>query len=301
MRGLLGNSYAKILINDVPIKPFVVNGMLIGAQLPIREAERIEVIYGPAATLYGADASAGVINIILKEKERPVYVQSDMGFGALGFENLDVMFSGKIGKNQHVITLQAFGSYTAMRDRNIKYDLDSLYNPNIYQRILRPLSAEVSYINRPNYVGTDSVPLLGELPHESNSLGLTMRYRDLELSFFRFSRQDHSSLGLSPYAVSYANPLNFFGENINSIRLRFQKPMKRLNLRTGLHLLTYNTNDRSSYSYVVPLINFVQQSALIGNSNADSLSEVIDNRYFSRSRFSSANSTEIHGEALLNY
>ncbi|MFT4568451.1 MAG: outer membrane receptor for ferrienterochelin and colicin [Saprospiraceae bacterium] len=32
MRGLQGNSYAKILINDVPIKPFVVPGMPIGAQ-----------------------------------------------------------------------------------------------------------------------------------------------------------------------------------------------------------------------------------------------------------------------------
>lgn len=301
MRGLLGNSYAKILINDVPIKPFLVNGMPIGAQLPIREAERIEIIYGPAATLYGADASAGVINIILKEKERPVYVQSDMGFGVLGFENLDMMFSGKIGKNKNVITLTAFGSYTALADRNIKYGLDSVYNPNIYQRILQPLSTEVPYVNRSNYVGNDSVPFLGELPHESNSLGLTMQYRDWELSFFRFARQDHSSLGLSPYAVSYANPLNFFGENINSIRLTFKKPLKRFNLKTGLHLLTYNTNDRSSYSYVVPLINYIQQSALEGNPDADSLGQVIDNRYFSRSRFSAANSLEAHAEALLNF
>ena len=40
MRGLLGNAYAKILINDLPIKPFLVSGMPIGAQLPIREAYR---------------------------------------------------------------------------------------------------------------------------------------------------------------------------------------------------------------------------------------------------------------------
>ena len=51
MRGLYGNTYAKILINDVPIRPSVVGGMPIGSQLPIRQAERIEVIYGPAATL----------------------------------------------------------------------------------------------------------------------------------------------------------------------------------------------------------------------------------------------------------
>ena len=131
MRGLLGNTYAKILVNDMPVKPFGVRGMPIGAQLPIREAERIEVIYGPAATIYGADASAGIINIILKESERPIYVQADLGFGGDGFENLDIMFSGKMGKDKKVLKFQVFGSYTAFNDRKIKYDTSTLYNPSI--------------------------------------------------------------------------------------------------------------------------------------------------------------------------
>ena len=85
MRGLSGNSFAKILINDVPIKPSAAGGMPIGAQLPIRQAERIEILYGPAATIYGADASAGVINIILKETERPLFTQADLRSGASGY------------------------------------------------------------------------------------------------------------------------------------------------------------------------------------------------------------------------
>ena len=44
-----------------PVRPSVVGAMPIGSQLPIRQAERIEVIYGPAATIYGADAASGVI------------------------------------------------------------------------------------------------------------------------------------------------------------------------------------------------------------------------------------------------
>jgi len=46
MRGLLGNTYTKILVNDIPVKPSFIASMPIGAQLPIREAERIEIIYG---------------------------------------------------------------------------------------------------------------------------------------------------------------------------------------------------------------------------------------------------------------
>ena len=90
MRGLIGNQNTKILINDVPIKPAFLLGMPIGAQLPIRQAERIEIIFGPAAALYGTDASAGVINIILRESERPVFVSADLSFGIEGYKGINL-------------------------------------------------------------------------------------------------------------------------------------------------------------------------------------------------------------------
>ena len=72
LRGLIGNSYTKILVNNQPVKPSVITGMPIESQLPVRQAERIEVIYGPASAIYGADATAGVINIITREPKNSV-------------------------------------------------------------------------------------------------------------------------------------------------------------------------------------------------------------------------------------
>ncbi len=46
MRGQIGNEYTKILINNVPIQPAVKGGIAIGSQLPIAQAERIEIVYG---------------------------------------------------------------------------------------------------------------------------------------------------------------------------------------------------------------------------------------------------------------
>lgn len=303
MRGLLGNTYAKILINDMPVKPFLVSGMPIGAQLPIREAERIEVIYGPAATIYGIDASAGIINIILKDSERPVYIQSDLGFGGDGFKNLDIMFSGKMGKDKKVLKFQLFGNFTTFDDRRIKYDLDSLYNPIIYQTLLEP--ENFSYLDRPNYRGTAEDPQLGELPHLSSALGIDLRYRNWQFSIQRYYRRDHSSIGLSPYAVSYANPLNFFGEDITSIHLNFSKTKNRFHLKTSLSVLGYETDNNSSYSYVIPFFNFIHQviaTEIAGNEQQlDSLRQAIDDLYFSGNRFSSALSGELALEALMNY
>ena len=74
MRGLFGNYYVKILVDDLPMQPSATSGMPIGAQLPIQQAERIAVLYGPAAAMYGADAMGGVLNILTHE---PQYSSAD--------------------------------------------------------------------------------------------------------------------------------------------------------------------------------------------------------------------------------
>ena len=58
-RGLWGNSYSKILLNGMPISPSVTSGMPINEMLYLKHAESIEVVYGPASAVYGADAFAG--------------------------------------------------------------------------------------------------------------------------------------------------------------------------------------------------------------------------------------------------
>jgi len=312
MRGLHGNTYAKILINDIPIKPFVTKGMPIGPQIPIREAERIEIIYGPAATLYGADASAGVINIILKKTDRPVYVQSDLGFGSNRFKNLDIMFAGKMGKDKRVLSFSVYGNFTTQDDRRVKYDIDSLYNPDRYEEVLDVDETDgFTYTKRPNYRGSKSAPLLGTLPHFSNMLGVDLKYRNFQLKIHQMYRRDHSSIGLSPYAVSYANPLNYFGERINVFNLNYEKMAKRYRFKISFGTLNYQTDKRSSYSYVLPMVNFLQQ--VLADSyieyydyetyqqQIDSMRQVIDEAYFSGSRYSSANSLEGNLELLFGF
>ncbi|MFN5238810.1 MAG: TonB-dependent receptor, partial [Bacteroidota bacterium] len=110
VRGVSGNQYMKILINDVPIKAAVAPGMSIGAQLPVRQAKRIEVVYGPSGPTYGEEACAGVINIILKETERPVYTQADLSFGRFNYNSLDLMFGGKLGRDRNIFRYSIYGS-----------------------------------------------------------------------------------------------------------------------------------------------------------------------------------------------
>ena len=307
MRGLIGNAHTKILINGNPIKPSVVRGMPIGAQLPIQQADRIEVIYGPAATLYGADASAGIINIIIEETERPVFAQANLKVGAQRFMNLDITFGGKLYKDKNTLRYIFYGSYTFLNDHNI-YNYDSLYLPESYDDVL----LEPRTIS--NYVGDDfGNPLFTNMPHQSRMIGMNLKYRVLNFSASIHSRRDHSSLGLNPTAVAYANPLNFTGERIVSMNLSAAKTYKKFSYQAKASYLQYFMDNQSSTTFVNNLqYQRLTQSTLVNlqfenpgtefdTTRYNALNQEYFDRYFSGSRYSFAESHDISLDLSFNF
>lgn len=298
LRGLLGNSHMKILLNDNPIKPSIVKGMPLGAQLPIRQAERIEIVYGPAAVLYGADASVGVINIITKESERPIYAQADLSVGSQGFSSIDVMFGGKLGKNNHVLRYNVYGSNTVMNTRNIFYDTEELYNPSLYTS--QP-GIDTNYVNNPNYIGTAFNPEIGSTPHLSRLVGFQLDYKALSFSGQGMYRRDHSSIGLNPLAVSYSDPGNFIGENTFKFILSFQKDYKHWGLKTNVNYLRYSMDNNSSYTYIEDKLAKALNRFTSNIPNAmvrDSIRKLIREEYFSDTRYTYALSNDTRLEQL---
>jgi len=296
MRGLYGNTYAKILINDVPIRPSAVGAMPIGSQLPIRQAERIEVIYGPAATLYGPDAAAGVINIILKDSEYPTFVQADIEVGRKDLTRLSALFGGKFSIGKRIVKIRMFGGYTSFTDRLIKYDTSTLYNPQTYENFLNLENQDqLQYEERPNYRGETGQAALSRLPHLSSYVGFTAQIGAFELSTQRLFRNDHSSLGLNPYAVSYADPQSLIGEEILTTSLAFKQSYSNWNFTIKLNSLRNSINPLSSYKYVIPLFGTFSNAyalGLFGQVDIDpsiNIPEAIDSLFLSGSRYVSSN------------
>jgi outer membrane receptor protein involved in Fe transport len=61
-----------LLVDGVEDNDLASSTAWISRQFPLSNVERIEVVYGPASTMYGANAFAGVINVITKDPEQLV-------------------------------------------------------------------------------------------------------------------------------------------------------------------------------------------------------------------------------------
>jgi len=301
MRGLLGNGYTKILVNDLPVKPIVVSGMPIGAQLPIKEAERIEIIFGPGASIYGADASAGVINIITSQTERPIYAQADLSIGSNDYTHLSALFGGKIGKGKRILKFTMYGSSTEFNDRNIPTNDPQIFSADVYDVV-----GDTSYLNNPNFTGNQTAIFVNDLPHASKSLGIQLNYRSLNFSFIKMYRRDHSALGQNPHAVAYSDPATFTGETINTVNFGFSKRKLKWGMSTNLTYVGYKMDQASSTLYVdnslSQFLNFYVNTALESFPMVrDSVLNDNFDRFFSGRRYQYAASDEFRLEQLLNF
>lgn len=61
------NPQVLLLLNGVPVQSFIQGGRPTLFRMPVTSIERVEVIRGPGSAIYGADAYAGVINVITKD------------------------------------------------------------------------------------------------------------------------------------------------------------------------------------------------------------------------------------------
>ncbi|MCB9353405.1 MAG: TonB-dependent receptor [Lewinellaceae bacterium] len=306
MRGLSGNKYVKVLINDMPVKPGTALGMPIGAQLPIRQAERIEVIYGPASSIYGTDACAGVVNIILKETERPIFTQADLAFGNLGYNSLDLMLGGKLGKDKNVFRFSLYGSNTIRERTDIFYD-PNLFNVNHYL----PFGLDTMlYLDNRNYRAnqppSDSFPKVAAIPHESRLLGINLNWRGVHLTYNRMARFDHMALGISPLAVSYANPSNRLAEYMETYALRFSRKRPKWVTHNTISAIRYRIDNTSTTTYVFDKLSAATYRAIAANSGMLSDSQrtnILRNIYrelASNERYTVGNGIDLRFESLLN-
>lgn len=97
---LRGGSNAQnvVLVDGVRIGSSTTGGASWSA-IPLSQIERIEIIYGPLSSLYGADAMGGVIQVFTKSGGKTISPTAAVGVGSYGLRKLDAGISGALLEN----------------------------------------------------------------------------------------------------------------------------------------------------------------------------------------------------------
>ena len=119
------NSFQTLLmINGNPMRDLVWAFGIFWKGIPVSAIDRIEVIRGPGSALYGADASAGVINVITKTAGK--IKQDEIGLRVGSFDSQAVWLQTGGTWQDYELGLTAEFSTTDGHDPYIKSDASSL-------------------------------------------------------------------------------------------------------------------------------------------------------------------------------
>lgn len=99
--------YTMVMIDGMPIVSSL-SGVYGLSGIPNSMIERIEIVKGPASTLYGSEAVAGLINVITKKPERAPQLSVDVFGTSYNEYNLDAAVKFKVGKANSLLSTNAF-------------------------------------------------------------------------------------------------------------------------------------------------------------------------------------------------
>lgn len=127
MRGT-ANAQSLVLVDGVRIGSST-NGGPTWASIPLSQIDRIEIVYGPLSSMYGADAMGGVVQIFTKPGSTFMEPNLEIGFGSRNVKRYDFGFSGSTG-GTHALKFAVNASheedsgFSATKPGNFSYNGD---------------------------------------------------------------------------------------------------------------------------------------------------------------------------------
>ncbi len=236
--------YTMVLIDGMPI----VSGLstVYGLSgIPNSMVERIEVVKGPASSLYGSEAVGGLINVITKSPENVALFDANIMTTSWLEHNVDIASKYKLGKKVSSMIGLNYYNYLNPIDNNgdgftdatLQHKISVFNKWNIQRRENRAFNIAARYLYEdrwggqmnwtPKYRGGDSI--YGESIY-TNRYEIFGNYQlpskeKFMLSFSANSHEQNSYYGITPY---FALQQIAFGQ------LTWQKELGNHDLLTGI-------------------------------------------------------------------
>jgi outer membrane receptor for ferrienterochelin and colicins len=236
--------YTMILIDGMPIVSSLatVYGLM---GIPQSLIKRVEVVKGPASTLYGSEAVAGLINVITKSPNESELLRADFMATSLGEFNLDVAGSFKLKKANSIVGVNYF-NYLLPADINndnftdvtLQHRFSAFNKWNFARKNNRLFSLAARYVWEDRwggelqwnkaYRGSDSI------------YGETIQTNRAEL-FGVYQFPTEKALLFLDYSYNFHHQNSFYGttkyfarQHVAFAQLRYTRQFNKINLLAGL-------------------------------------------------------------------
>lgn len=122
VQGSRGSDRVVLLLDGIRISSPTNEPLPILANYPVHAARQVEIVYGPASALYGADAFSAVINIISKDVSDAPGGSFGASLGQFGLYNVTGLYTRRIGEATLLVAGQ--GQYDRQPDLSRYYPAD---------------------------------------------------------------------------------------------------------------------------------------------------------------------------------
>ncbi|PQJ09770.1 hypothetical protein CJD36_017740 [Flavipsychrobacter stenotrophus] len=272
IRGTQGQQNFIILLDGIKISSPTNEALPIMENYPINLAEQVEIVYGPASALYGADAVSGIINVITRKipTSKNIVIEATAAAGIYRYTNSTLYLAKKIKKNSSFVISGQY-CYDGQPDYSKVYKDDPAYSLTPYQ------------IGTLNTIYGPITPLKSITPRYEAPTSAYNVYAMLHLNAFTFSFFTNNT----KIPTSYSNNTNnaiynksaFMGQDLTTGSIGYKKTLNRLVSTTSFTANRYYLNPQSNFRNLFSLLEPVYKYS---KSSTFRLEEQLDYKIFDK-------------------
>ncbi|HAS43850.1 MAG TPA: hypothetical protein DCS93_25435 [Microscillaceae bacterium] len=236
-RGIVGQEKFIILLDGVRISSPTNETMPIVENYPVNFAKQIEVVYGSASAIYGADALSGVINIITKKPNKDFTLEFAPSVGSYGLYSGDLFVHKKMGK----ASLTIAGKYFQEQQPDMSqiypdepgFDMTG-HQTGVFNTIFGPQTA-LTPVN-PDFSS----------PRQAYAIYGSLAIEDFQLNLFTNYARHSTSINATTSNAVYNDDV-FYGQSILMSSLNYSKKLRNVSFSSSIMGSIYELDPRSNY------------------------------------------------------
>lgn len=241
LRGVRYMDKIIILMDGVRISSPTNEVISVFENYPVHHAKQVEVMYGPASAIYGADAFSGVINIVTKDATEEPTIAGSVRGGMYNTLTTNLFVSKKLDDK---FELSFGGQYFS----DTQPDL-SMFYPQEYRGMDEALRRGTF-----NTIFGEISPEAPVDPEKAFPLKAWMGffrlgYKGFRLTYFRNHARNPTSTANTPNNSVY-NEDQFFGHNVQMLNGRYTHETNRWSSTTQWVYSSYHLDEESNFRNV---------------------------------------------------